>query len=275
MKTSAKVSRMGSAGFTMVEVMVSMTIVVLTLGLAMSAFLFSMKAMYKDSQRLASNSSLRKFMSQIANETLNSSYYYLFPYYTSLDGTVDLAADPVSPTQAYNNANDLYDQWIAHGDCLVLVTLTSQYRTTDIRQIRIYYRVTRDQNTTAGANLNGEAPLRYYETADTGGIPGNGWGEGTSSTGNGHPASGLATELNGINLNSNPSLSGSKLINARSLGRFKTSPATDRWPIFSTLSSVAGPTTGSISINVEFVNGTTSMNMLSSSSFNYTVSPRK
>jgi len=267
MKPIRSIRHAGQAGFTLVEVLISMSIVVVALGLAMSTFLFGLRSMYKNTQRLASDGALRNFMTQISDETLNASFYYLFPYYTSLDGSVNLATDPVVPTQAYNNANDQYDQWIAHGDCLVLITKTSLYRNTDIRQIRVYYRVTKDQSTTSGQNLNSEAVLRYYETAD--------WGEGTSSTSNSHPLSGLATELNAINLNSNAALAGSRQLNPRSLGRMNPASSTDRFPIFSTLSPSATPTTGCISINVEFVNGTTANSMLSSSSFNYTISPRK
>src|SRR3954466_4718910 len=96
MKTSSKNSRAGSAGFTVVEIMVSMTISLFVVGAAMSTFIFGLRTMYKDTQRLASNSSLRSFMAQISNETLDSSYFYLFPYYTSLDGTVNLASDPAT-----------------------------------------------------------------------------------------------------------------------------------------------------------------------------------
>jgi prepilin-type N-terminal cleavage/methylation domain-containing protein len=277
MITNKQSCRARSAGFTLVEVMISMTIVVVTIGLAMSTFLFGLRTMYKDTQRLASNGSLRKFMTQISDETLNASYFYVFPYYTSLDGNVNITTpitDLAAPTQSFNHTNDLYDQWVAHGDCLVLVTLTSLYRTTDIRQIRIYYRTTKDQNTTAGQNLNAEAHLRYYETDD--------WGEGPAPTSpitvgasNGHLASSLVGELNSINLNLTPTLTGSRLITARSLGRKMISPPTDRFPIFSTFSPSASPTTGCVSINIEFINGTTANNMLSSSSFNYTIAPKR
>lgn len=272
MKTSKTSLRRKDAGFTLVEMIFTVSITVLAAGLAMSTFISGLRMMYKDTQRLANNASLRTFMTQISDETLNASYYYLFDYYTKLDGNVSLTADTATPTQTYDSASSEYDQYVAYGDCLVLVTRTSVYRRSDIRQIRIYYRVTKDQNTTTGQNLNSEAALRYYETAD--------WGEGDSTTSNGHPISGLATELNAINLNSNSSISGSKQINARSLGRTKPS-STDRYPIFSSFSSIATSTSGSISINVEFLNstnksgGTTSTNMLSSSSFNYTISPRK
>lgn len=277
MKTPSTHSRPATTGFTLVEVMISMTIVSLVLGLSMSTFLFGLRTMYKDTQRLATNASLRSFMAQISKETLDASYFYLFPYYTSLDGNVNLGVDFVNPVQYQNAADDAYDMWVAHGDCLVLVTKTALYRTTDIRQIRIYYRVTKDQKTTVGANLNNEAPLRYYETPDTAG-PGSGWGEGTSALSNGHTD--LTAELNLINLKLNPLLAGSKLLNARSKGRAVPSPYTgyaagDLYPMFSSDSPSASSTNGFISINVEFINGSIINNLLSSSSFNYTISPRR
>ncbi|MBI2814847.1 MAG: prepilin-type N-terminal cleavage/methylation domain-containing protein [Opitutae bacterium] len=275
MRTSPARNYPGRAGFTLVEVMISMTIVTLVLGLTMSTFLFGLRTMYKDTQRLITNASLRAFTSQITKETLDASTFYLFDYYTKLDTSVNLTTDPIFPVgPEIDSASDDYDKWIAHGDCLVLVTLTSLYRNTDIRQIRVYYRVTTNQS-----QVNAEAPVRYYETADTAG-PGLGWGEGTAGAGNGHPFSGIATELNAINLNANPSRAGSRLLNARSKGRAVAAPYTpyaagDLYPIFSTESPTANPADGFISINVEFINGTTVTNMLSSSSFNYTISPRK
>jgi len=257
------------AGFTLVEVMISMTIVSLVMGMCMSTFLFGLRTMYKDTQRLMTNASLRSFMAQISKETLDASYFYLFPYYTSLDGSVNLDTD-YAALSFVDAADDDYDKWVGHGDCLVLITKTALYRTTDIKQIRIYYRVTRDQATTANANVNAEAAIRYYETAD--------WGEGTSSTSNGH--SDVTAELNLINLSTTPLLTGSKLLNARSKGRAVPSPYTpysagDLYPIFSSESPSASATNGFISINVEFINGSTLNNLLSSSSFNYTISPRR
>lgn len=268
MKTRRPSPRRASAAFTLVEVIISMTIVTLVLAMAMSTFLFGLRAMYKDTQRLVTNASLRGFTAQITKETLDASTFYLFDYYTKLDTSVNVNTDPVYPVgPEIDAAGTDYDKWIAHGDCLVLVTLTSQYRNTDIRQIRVYYRVTTNQS-----SVNAEAPVRYYETAD--------WGEGTSSTSNGHAFSGIAAELGAINLNANPNRAGSRLLNARSKGRKVPSPYTpyaagDLYPVFSTESPTANPADGFISINVEFINGTTVNNMLSSSSFNYTISPRK
>jgi hypothetical protein len=267
MKTRFRSRRTRRSGFTLVEALLSITIGVAVIGMALSTFLFGLRTMYKDNQRLSSNASLRKFMAQISNETIDASYFYLFRYYTAIDTSVSLSSDTATLTQDFDSSSDIYDRWVAHGDCLVLVTKTSQYRSTDIRQIRIYFRVTTSQ-----AQVNAEAPLRYYETAD--------WGEGTSSTSNGHPLTGLASELNSINLNANPNRTGTRLLNARSIGRKMPSPLTpfvagDYYPMFSTESATQTSTNGFISINVEFINGTTTNNLLSSSSFNYTISPRR
>jgi prepilin-type N-terminal cleavage/methylation domain-containing protein len=264
MKTNRNFSR-ATRGFTLVEIMISMTIVVLVLGMCLSTFLFGLRTMYKDNQRLATNASLRSFMAQITQETLDASYFYLFPYYTALDGSVNLTTDPSPVPLAVDTTGTMYDKWIGHGDCLVLITNTSQYRTTDIKQIRIYYRLTTNQTT-----VNAESPIRYYETAD--------WGEGTASTSNGH--TNLTTELNLINLSGNPNLAGSRQLNARSKGRAVAAPFTgytsgDLYPAFSSESPTASSTNGFISINVEFINGSTINNLLSSSSFNYTISPRR
>lgn len=245
--------------------MISMAITASVLGMCMSSFLFCLRSMYKDTQRLATNASLRSFMAQVSKETLDASYFYIFPYYTSIDSAIDLTTDPVSMTQIENAADNDYDKWVAHGDCLVLITRTSVYRTTDIRQIRIYYRTNTNQT-----GRNNEAVLRYYEGTD--------WGEGTSSTSNGHTD--VETELESINLNANPARTGSKLISSRTKGRSVPSPYTpytagDLYPIFSSESPDSTTTNGFISINVEFINGGTSYNLLSSSSFNYTISPRR
>lgn len=267
MKTSLHKFPGCARGFTLVEILISMSVMVLTVGMALGIFLFGLRAMYKDTQRLATNASLRSFMAQISKETLDASFFYIFAYYTKLDGAIDLNADPLIPALTIDEVGTEYDKYIAHGDCLVLVTKTSKFRTTDIRQIRIYYRVTASQST-----VNSEAVLRYYETAD--------WGEGTASTSNGHPVTALATDLNNINLSGNPSLSGSKQIAARTKGRAVPSPYTgyaagDLYPVFSSESPNANATNGYISINVEFINGSTVNNLLSSSSFNYTISPRR
>ena len=108
-------------GFTLVEMMITMTIGVMAIGMALSTFMFGLKTMYKDTQRLASNANLRSFTAQITKETLDASYFYLFDYYTRLDGSVNLTTDYAALVIDDNTGTD-YDKWASHGDCLVLVT---------------------------------------------------------------------------------------------------------------------------------------------------------
>ncbi len=258
-------------GFTLVEVLISMTVITIVMTMCLSTFLFGLRTMYKDSQRLETNATLRALMAQISKETLDASFFYLYPYYKDIDTNVSLVAGetggPSSMKQIEDAADNDYDKWVAHGDCLVLVTTTSQYRTTDIRQIRIYYRMVTTQT-----ERNAPKELRYYETQD--------WGEGSSSTSNGHPLSGLAAELNAINLSSNPSPSKYKVLAKQTIGRsvaVASSPfvAGDRYPVFSSESPDSTASNGFIAINMEVVHGTERNHLLSSSSFNYTVSPRR
>lgn len=246
MKTSPRPSA-ATAGFTLLEAIISMTIAMIAIGGAMSTFLFGLRTMYKDSERLATNANLRYFIGQVSKETLDATEFYVFPNYQSLDGSVDLTND-VSSLQT-----DAYGTYLAYGDCLVLVTRVSTSSSSNVRQLRIYYRNTADSDATAA--------VRYYESTDYG-------------------SSGTSTSLNdlidAIDLKDNPTINGSRVIVSSARGRAKTGAGvTGCYPIFSTESATTSPTNDSVSINVEVINGTTVTNMLSSSSFNYTISPRK
>lgn len=240
-------SRPAQAGFTLIEAIVSMTIAMLAIGGALSTFIFGLKTMYKDSERLATNANLRYFIGQVSKETLDATEFYVFPNYQSLDGSVDLTND-VSSLQT-----DAYGTYLAYGDCLVLVTRVSVSSSSNVRQFRIYYRDTADPNATAA--------VRYYESSDYG-------VSGTSTS--------LTDLVDAVDLKNNPTISGSRVIVSSARGRTKTGTGvTGCYPIFSTESATTSPTNDSVSINVEVINGTTVNNMLSSSSFNYTISPRK
>ena len=228
--------RRRTAGFTLVEAMMAGT---------MATFMFGFRTMYKDNQRLATNATLRYFIAQVSKETLDATEFYVFPNYKSLDGNVDLVGD-VSSLQA-----DAFGTFLAYGDCLVLVTRVSATTTANVRQIRIYYRVTTDSEEIA--------PVRYYESTN--------WGAAGTSTA-------LGTLINAIKLSNNPTISGSRVIVNNARGRQQTG-GTTVYPIFSTESATTSPTNDSVSINVEVINGASVNNMLSSSSFNYTISPRK
>ena len=62
MKTRLPTSRASTRAFTLVEVLISMTVVTMVMTMALSTFLFCLRTMYKDIQRLATNASLRSFM---------------------------------------------------------------------------------------------------------------------------------------------------------------------------------------------------------------------
>jgi type II secretory pathway pseudopilin PulG len=261
MKKSARPSALRStAGFSIVEIMVTMTIVMLVMGMALSTFVFCLKAMYKDTQRLATNAALRAVTAQVSKETLDATEFYVFPNYQTLDGNINLVAD-------YSAASgDTFGTDLFNGDCLVLVTRETTDATSNIRQFRIYYRYTTSPDT--------QAPLRYIESTDFGTA-------GSTST--------LTTLLNLINLKTTPvypvstaaNVAASRQLAANVRGRLKSTPPAAGsglslcYPVFSTESINVTPTNISVSINMEIINGTTANNMISSSSFNYTISPRR
>jgi prepilin-type N-terminal cleavage/methylation domain-containing protein len=253
-------------GFSLVEVLVALSIMTVTAALALGTFVFCMTGMYKDAQRMATNATLRYFTAHVAKETIDSSEFHIFPTYQKLDGNIDLTNDVAQQAEADFGTEASY------GDCLVLVTRINVDADSNIRQFRIYYRTVSNANT-AGA-------VRYYESTDYG-------ASGTTSS--------LTTLLNGVNLAANPSIAGSRQIVATARGRpitlsgahwcpLSTPPytdankcthTTDYYPIFSSESSTATPVNDGVSINAEIINGTTAANQLSSSSFNYTISPRR
>ncbi len=259
------------AGFTLVEVMISMTIVGLCMAMCMSTFLIGSRMMYKDTIRLQTNASLRYFTAQMAKETVDSSEFYLLPDYTKLDGSIDIDASDGSSDLAVPAA-DSWGTMLASGDCIVLVTRTSLDTGARVRQFRIYYRVCKT------ADVNFQAPVRYYESQDYG----------TTGT-----ADSLTSLLNAVNLSSNTTYTrnattqtissssnyartgdSNRQITATAKGR-RIGSTSNYYPIFCSEGPVVTATNESFSINVEFIQGNRTINMLSSSSFNYTVSPRR
>jgi prepilin-type N-terminal cleavage/methylation domain-containing protein len=265
MKTRPRQFRAARSGMTLVEIMITITVMGIVMAGALSLFSTGSRAMYKDMQRLSTDAALRKLTLQVAKETIDSSEFYVFPSYAKLDGSVNLTSDVAQLT------TDAYGTQIAHGDCLLLVTRVNVDVTSNVRQFRIYYRATTNPNNTAA--------IRYYESQDYG-------------------ASGTATSLvdllNALNLASYWNSTGRQLV-ATSRGRpittsgshwcpLSTPPysasnqcthTTDYYPIFCSESATVTATNESVSINVEIINGTSANNLLSSSSFNFTISPRR
>lgn len=251
MKTISPARQRRQSGFSLVEAMVTTTIVGMAMAGCVTTFIFCLKIMYRDGVRLQTNAALRYFTAQMAKETVDASEFYLLPDYTKLDGNIDIDASDGS-SDLVTPVDDGNGTMLASGDCIVLVTRTSLDTGANVRQIRIYYRVV------TAANVNNTAPIRYYEVD-----------YGTSGS-----ASSLTTLLNTINLNTTPSITGSRQITATAKGR-RIGTTNNFYPIFCSEGPVVTATNESFSINVEFINGNSTINMLSSSSFNYTVSPRR
>jgi len=261
MKIPRQNPRSATSGFTLVEVMISMAVCVSVLGMAMSTFLFGLRTMYKDTIRIQTNGAMRFFTAQMAKETVDASEFYLFPDYTSLDGSVDIAAiDTVHTTNDLALVNGTTG--LASGDCIVLVSRTSLATGGKIKQIRVYFR------TVTAANVATSGSIRYYEGED---YDPNNDGTGGSSTA-------LTTLLNAITLSSNIKYTATNAKNREitSLAKGRKSDTTSTYyPMFCSDIPYLSPANQSFSINVEFIQGVSAINMVSSSSFNYTVSPRR
>lgn len=268
--------RRRQAGFTLVEALFSISLLTLTMGMTMGTFIYCLRGMYKDAQRLSTNATLRAFTAHVSKETIDSSEFHIFANYTKLDGSVDLANDVAQQASAD------YGTEATYGDCLVLVTRVTVDAASNIKQFRIYYRVpTNTSGTATPSSPNNTGEIRYYESAMLGNNE-----EGVTTS--------ITTLLNAVNLSTNPRITGSRKVVDTARGRpipagthwcpLSSPPytaanmcthSTDFYPIFSSESSTATPVNDGVSINVEIINGTTAANQLSSSSFNYTISPRR
>lgn len=235
-------------GFTLSEVLITASLGVTTLGLAMGAFLFGMKASVKDTQRLSTNADLRYFTAHLSKKSIEATGFYLFPSYKQLDGGVNLSTD-LSADEATATSDFLY-----HGDCVVLEIRTDTSSTSKIRQLKVYYRVPPTSSGTLSVSEGG--PVRYLEGRDYG----------TTGT-----TSDIVTLLNQINLSDNPNPSGAVTLVPSAIGNPRPSPAVGNYPIFCTVDSVV-PSSQSqnLSINAVIV----SDGVPNASSLNYTISPR-
>jgi hypothetical protein len=247
MKTSHPGLRPHS-GFTVVEILIAMSIALLAVSCALGIFLYGLRVMGKDSQRLETNATLRHFLAHISQKSLDSTEFYLFSDYTALDHSIDLTTVWPASSLAQPVA-DAYGTLLAHGDCLVLVTRLTTDPAAPVRWVRIYYRATTSPNI--------KAPILYYER-DFG------------AAGSGAP---LASILDAITLNA-ASSPGYRQLVASAIGR-KQDGTSNYYPVFSAESPAATPAFASVALNLEIINGTSANNMLSSSSFNYIISPRK
>ena len=237
------------AGFTLPEILIAGVIATMATVATMGTFLFGLRTMYRNGQRLETNASLRYFLGHITTNSMDSTEFLLLPNYTALDGDVDLGTSWPESSLA-QPSTDSFGSALAQGDCLVLVKRLTLDPTARIQRVRIYYRGTTDSQIMA--------PILYFER-DFG-------------------ASGSANSrediLNTISLPTTPT-GGVRRLVAQGIGRRDLAGST-YLPIFSAETpSGTTPSFASVALNLEVINGTNTNNMLSSSSFNYVISPRK
>ena len=246
--------RPNNKAFTLVEIIVTATIMLIGTVLIADAFLFMLRIMFKDSQRLETNAALRGTIARMTGECMDASQYYVFPTYQSISSTVNVATDTASATAltttTYQGATSTTSSTpMFLGDCLVVVTLVSDLSlSSNIRQFRIFYRIV------TAPEQDGE--LRMYKSADYG-----------ASTGTALP---INTLLRSVNLSSNPRPTGSIKLAPLVHGRQIPSTA-GVYPIFSSTTNIPSPSPQFVTVNMEIVGAS----HLSSSSLNYTIAPRK
>ncbi len=253
-------------GFTLTEVLISMSIATAVLGMSLSVFLYGARIMYHDSQRLETDRSLRQFMQQITSNTLESSKFYIFPSYKELDGSVDF--DDVSAIDASTN--------LADGNCLVLVTHDSlASNNPGVLRIQVYFKgdtyadgsgnvlyLSRKYSSSSNATslkieaVNTTATVETLLNADFD----------LKST----------TVVNSVTKAIVCSLADTKNVATRVMGRPKP-PSVVIPPFIYGIFTSPTPRDSSaeLSINAELINGTSALSQCSSSSLNYTINPRR
>jgi len=123
--------------FTLVELMIAMSIAVVAIGISAMFMTNASKMVYDSSKRLELNSKVRIFTDRFAKETIDANAFFVLQNYSGLDGSADLiGAD--SDSLAINRpvASGL------SGDCIVLEYRDDPDSRSSITRVRIYYRDT-------------------------------------------------------------------------------------------------------------------------------------
>ncbi len=136
MKTSSPRPR----GFTLVEIMVAMTIMVMIFAGLLRVFLQVLGTYTFDTAKIQINHDIRTFTASMSENATYANYFKIFPSYTNLTRTATTLVNPNDPDQGFTTA--LTDTSVndgQSGDCLVLVykDLTDD---TKISRIIVYFR---------------------------------------------------------------------------------------------------------------------------------------
>jgi prepilin-type N-terminal cleavage/methylation domain-containing protein len=108
-------------GFTLVEIMVAMSVLVMIMAVLLRTFIQALNTYTYDTAKILINHDIRRFTAEMTENATYANYFRIFPSYNNLNRTVDTLVNPSDPDQGYTNA--LTDTSVADGgtgDCLVL-----------------------------------------------------------------------------------------------------------------------------------------------------------
>jgi len=127
-------------GFTLVEIMVAMTLMLMISAGMLRVFLQVLNTYYYDTAKLQINHDIRTFTAAMSENATYANYFKIFPAYNNLTRSTTTLVNPNDPDQGYTTAmTDTSVNDGQSGDCLVLVykDLTND---TLISRIMVYFR---------------------------------------------------------------------------------------------------------------------------------------
>lgn len=133
--------RRRSAGFTLVEILITTTVMgLVTLGI-LRVFVQALSIYHYDVGKLLVNKDMRTFTTEMSENATYANYFRIFPSHTNLTRSVNTLINPADPDQGYTTAivdTSLNDG--TSGDCLVLV-YKDPANDRLISRILVYFRV--------------------------------------------------------------------------------------------------------------------------------------
>lgn len=143
-------SRAARRGFTLVELMIAMTLGVIAIGMSTTFLVSASRIVYDSSKRLELNSKVRLFTDRFAKETIDANAFFVLRNYTGLNGSADLIG-------ADSESDEINKPVVSgqSGDCIVLEYRDDPDRRSAVTRIRVYYRDT--------AVIADAAPIREVE----------------------------------------------------------------------------------------------------------------
>ncbi len=151
--------------FTLVEMLIAVTIMGLISAVMMRSFLQVLNIYFYDTAKIQINHDIRTFTASMSENATYANYFKIFPAYNNLSRTTPTLVNPSDPDQGYTTA--LTDTSVndgQSGDCLVLVykeagDATHAADDTKIARLIIYFR--------SPDAVTGIGPVRILDLAVT------------------------------------------------------------------------------------------------------------